>query len=325
MGNYEKRDVFNKIDTLTTSSGVIVLHGKNDILHVSKTANIKKTIENLVELSKQDQDVFKMVSLTETVDIIETDTLLEALIIEKVNFSDSMITYKNIGSSIKYFAYLALDFNSVPYLKVEEDTQGNKFYIGPFLSRFFILDYIELLAENYKLPLCENSDFPCNRYPKKCDGFCLKSASQNKLMFEKNYVFADNEREKNLSDSLFNLLDNLQFEAAENLKEQIKMHQRFNKYLIFYHVTKGLSTSIEIKDYSIQIDQGLIKSIHYQNNDYDFSLAVPQFRDNERLAIDKSNLKEAWIVFDYLYKQNFNLISDIYTKSVEALKKEWSE
>ena len=72
----------------------------------------------------------------------------------------------------------------------------------------------------------------------------------------------------------------------------------------------------------IKITHGQIESVIINQERYDFAVRKVDYRPNEILALEKDQLAEAWIVYNYLKKKYSQKISDLYLTSAQKLKKE---
>lgn len=326
MLKYEKREVIQKSVNIPGTPGIILFASKDKVLFVKRSSNMKKSLDFLLSAGKGKNEIFQMLSLTDTIAIKETQNLFSALIEEKIVLSQSDCQFKNLSKTFNKYVYLGIDFNKTPFFNVCEDTQNNLFYIGPFLKRFFIFDFLETMADYYKLPLCEDEKYPCDRLKnKKCLGYCLKTSFEKKAMFTDNYIFVNQSAIDSLHDEIEYLMDNLSFEDAERKKVVVKLQEDYYRYLKFFHVTKSINQSIKLDNNSIIIKNGIVETIITGENRFEFPVVLPNFRDNEVLAIDTANLPEAWIVFNYLNEINSQKLTELYEKSVNKLNNKWSE
>jgi len=89
--------------------------------------------------------------------------------------------------------------------------------------------------------------------------------------------------------------------------------------LKFIAVTKNLN--IEFEDYGkdIIIKNGRIIGTLEKGIKEEFPLVSVDYRENEIMAFDKSQLAERWVVYNYLLKKNDKIILD----KIEAVNKKF--
>jgi hypothetical protein len=154
----------------------------------------------------------------------------------------------------------------------------------------------------------------------QCAGFCLKEPEEwQKIIFssylQKNQAILN--QLKILEHSCYN---NLQFNEAEIWKQQTEHLEKYYRYIIFFRTVKKISLSINCYGKNIRIERGQITEMSENGDTFSFPFSQLTYRENEHFAIEKTQLDEAWIVFQYLYFNEKKLIDRIYQESVQSLQ-----
>lgn len=307
---------FRKIPAET---GFYILKGEKEILHCGKTSNLNKSLKTLFTAGKEDKNIFQLISLCDKIAFQTTDSIFAALLEEKKILSKNTLKFK-INQHENY-VYLAIDFHQVPFLKITEHTTENYYYLGPFPDRFFLYDFIDIMAAQFQLPSCEDENFPCFKLKKgNCLGWCLKDKPEIAQMLLSNYLMVNTNLFTKLKNKLEKMKTNLEFEKAENLKKQINTIQKYYDFLRFFHVTKKLD--LEFPNQEVKITHGMIEKIFENKRNYDFPVLEKEYRTNEFLAHDKSEFAERFIVYQEIYKNKLEQIEVILKASSSEMMKE---
>ncbi|MFC1898020.1 hypothetical protein ACFLYJ_00450 [Candidatus Cloacimonadota bacterium] len=313
----------NEIADIPAKTGYYCLSDTEKILFSGKTSNLKNSIQKLISVDKDDKNIFQLVSLTQKISYQETDSLFAALLEEKKiqlqhnpEFNQNIRPYDN-------YVYLAVDFYNVPFLKLAESTQEELYYLGPFLSRFFVYDFIDAMATLFQFPSCENEKYPCEKLKEeKCNGWCLKDKPEIFQMLFGSYFQIKKSLLKRAKSRLKKLMDELEFLESEKLKEQIQLIEKYFDFLRFFHVTKKLDTTFSHENITVSISNGMISKLEENGKVWDFFNFQPEYRSNEFLAHDKSQLTERLIIYRHLKKNKLDLIDEKYKESILEMKRD---
>ena len=307
---------FNKTEVdeqkIPSETGFFILSDDNKILYASKTTNLDKSIKQLFKVAKDDKNIFQLVSQTSEIAFEEHSSIFSALVHQKKVENSSHPEFNSIIKPFDEYVYLGFDFNEPPYIKVVEDTQQNRFYIGPFKDRFFLFDLLDAMAELFQFPLCpDEKPYPCERYKHdKCSGWCIKEKHDTYSKVILMYIDPTREflsfKQKEYND----LYNDLQFEKAEKLKSKIQLITKYFEYLKFFKITKELNLEFTDNDQTYIIKDGRIGGLIENSKREEFPLVSVEFRENELLAFNKDQLAERWIVYNQLINCNDKIILD---------------
>ena len=306
MIELEKKDV-NK-HKIPETCGFFIFFKEEKVLHFSKSINLNATIRTLLTKNSDNENILKLNSHTKTISYQTTENIFEALLVEK-KFSLHNTAEFKFDNSANY-AYLAVDFTP-PYFRLKEDTQGNSFYVGPFINRFLVLDALESFHQFFQYPACENEKYPCSKLrDASCKGWCQKENLEIYDLIIKSYLQINQKNLINLELKQNEMMENLDFIEAENIKRYSNDISKFYELIIFFLVTKELKINLK----TCKINNGLIKQIDGNN----FSLPEIKYRNNEMMAFNKNEFAERWIIFKQL--KNEKTINKIYKKNLLKMK-----
>lgn len=296
------------------------------ILYINKTSSLDKSIRHLFKATKDDKIIFQLVSQCTEIGFEEHTSLFSALVQKKITENISHAEFNSLIKFYNRYVYLGIDFNRPPYVKIAENTQQDRFYIGPFKDRFFLYDFLDALAELFQFPLCpDEKPYPCSRYKEeKCQGWCLKERNETYQHAILPYIFPDQILLNSQKKEQHKLFDDLQFEKAEKLKNKLILLERYFEQLKFINITKNLNLEFKETGRKYIIKNGLLSGIVDNEKNEEFPIISVEFRDNEVLAFNKDQLAERWIIYKYLINKNdkiiLDIISEFYKKSQLKLR-----
>jgi len=320
MFSFEKKNIDQQ--QLPKEAGVFLFRDNSKILYIGRSANLRGSIQRLLEPKEDDKEVFKLASLTTEISYLVTDDLFSALIEEKILLNEHLPDFNNIFKLHEQYIYLAIDFYKVPFLHITENTSEEFHYLGPFQKRFFVYDFIDTMAEIFQYPSCENDKYPCYKLKEKsCLGWCLKDKTEIGKILLKSYMKPDEEIASKLRGKIENLESELEFAKAEKQKEKLQTIQKFYGFITFFHLTKNLNVELFQNERTIKIENGMIAEIARNGKYHNFSVFNPEYRDNELLAHDKSQFSERWIVYNHIKKNEPNIISAIQDNAVKEFNR----
>jgi len=321
---------FNKIEIdrhkIPIETGIFTFSGNNNILYVNKTADLDKSIRQLFKVAKDDKNIFQLLSQTAEISYEEHASLFTALVHQKKLENKFYPEFNSIIKPYEQYVYLGINFDEPPYIKVVEDTQQNRFYIGPFKDRFFLFDLLDAMAELFQFPLCpDEKPFPCSRYKNdKCSGWCIKEKHETYSKAILPYIISTKDLLSSKQKEYNKYFSNLQFEKAEKLKNKIQLVEKYFEYLKFINVTKNLNLEFNENGRDFIIKDGRLNGVVENGEKDEFPLVTVEFRDSEVLAFNKDQLAERWIIYKYLINKNDKIILDrinkFYKKSQLKIK-----
>lgn len=249
----------SKIDLLPDRPGSYQMKDKNGtIIYVGKAKSLVKRVKQYFT-RPQVGKVAKMVSEITDFDIIETNTEKEALLLE-INLIQKYYPKFNILlKDGKMYPYIALKKGNDPFLKIaHKDKEKNYYYFGPFPSSKSCYTTINLLNKIFPLRKCNVlPKKPClYYYLGQCLAPCINKISEEsyKKIVSDITKFLNGDASEilsNLKEKMKKASDNLEFEKANEYKEQIDavnqtissqkimMQDHVNRDFVGYSIREG--------------------------------------------------------------------------------------
>ena len=304
------KNIINQYDKLPKGWVFFYLLGpsETDYLLCGYTANLRQRMLNLQGKVKDDATHLALFSKMQTLHWQVCSHGMEALLLYKCFVHDHAPEFQEQIQAHAGYAYLALDAHTFPFITLADDTQGDWLYLGPFRSRFFLSDVVDTFARILKLPSCDSSVHPCAKYESgSCRGWCLQLEEQTpdpqvppleklETLLKEAFVHPENgilEMVKTERDKYY---DDLEFDKAALLDEEIELLTKYRDWLKFLYVAKSLH---HLED-NLEINCGRINEYKIANRTYRFPVDNTSYRENESLALDLAYVDESRMIYDYL-------------------------
>ena len=167
------------------SAGVYrMLNNENKVLYVGKAKNLHKRIKNYTELDGLSDRIKRMIFETSSMEIIQTNTEHEALLLEQDLIKQLNPKYNILLKDDKSYPYLTISKEEIAKLgKFRGDKNSSNHFFGPFPSGLAVNESIKLIQSIFGLRTCKdtmlkNRQTPCLLYQiKKCSGICCNKIS----------------------------------------------------------------------------------------------------------------------------------------------------
>ncbi len=260
----------NHLLHLSNRPGVYrMLDANKKVLYVGKAKNLKKRVASYTRITGHPYRLKRMISLTRFLEFIETETEVDALLLETTLIKKLKPAYNILMQDDKSFPYILLTKTDFPRLmKYRGKKKDDVMYFGPFASALAVNQTIEILQKSFRLRTCSDIIFknrtrPCLLYQlKKCSAPCTQEISQEE--YNDNVIASrDFLRGKN-ADSLNSLRKKMHeastaqlYEKAASYRDQINaLHtifshkgfypKKFPEADIFALVTKNGQACLQI-------------------------------------------------------------------------------
>lgn len=316
-----------KIDSVTDNCGTFKVYSEGKIIYCGFSRNIKMGLQRLVKRLKENR-YRKYIKCISNIETEETTTPLEALIKHKKNVINLDPEFEEMVRLYDDYVYLAVDFNNPPFLKLVETTQEKYFYIGPFRSRFFIPDLIQTMNDLFKLPFCEQDEYPCVKLRKRtCKGYCVEEKEDFATDFFKYFLDTKNKEYLTYLQQYENYFENLEFQKAENLSDSLRIVKKYFGHQQLILSMKNLDINFDFKGAEIIVKNGLINKliVKESNETFEFPTEQIEYRDNEMMAIDKAQFYEMFVLFNFLKKEYPKEIDQNSKNNFSRIKKYFSK
>ncbi|HCM14554.1 MAG TPA: hypothetical protein DHW79_01160 [Candidatus Cloacimonas sp.] len=185
-------------------------------------------------------------------------------------------------------------------------------YLGPFRSRFMLVDLIDSLSRILKLPYCETGVYPCDKFDRGvCRGWCLALATSQESKHEHDlekldallkeaYLHPNNGIYEMVQKQREAYFEELEFAKADLLDDELRLLQSYREWLNFLYVAKNLQYSSKL----YEIESGQLKSARINGKNHHFVIDKPMYRENESLALPLAGMDEMKIIYDYIREQS---------------------
>ncbi len=164
-----------------------MLDHHENVLYVGKAKRLKRRVLNYTKIDRLPVRLQRMVSETVQLEVVNTHTEVEALLLESNLIKKLKPRYNILLRDDKSFPYLYLDTeHDFPRLdKFRGKRDGKGMYYGPFASTGAVNRTIATLQKAFLLRNCSDNDFatrsrPCLQYHiKRCSAPCVGHVSRD--------------------------------------------------------------------------------------------------------------------------------------------------
>ncbi|MFA6251990.1 MAG: UvrB/UvrC motif-containing protein [Candidatus Paceibacterota bacterium] len=134
-------NIREKIKKLPDVSGIYLFYKNKELMYVGKATSLKKRVASYFTGKRNSRPIETMISEIDDVGHVETDSVIEAIILEANYIKKYQPKYNVEGKDDKSWNYLILTKDDFPHLEVvrehnlkKEDKKGYKYLFGPFPS-----------------------------------------------------------------------------------------------------------------------------------------------------------------------------------------------
>ena len=224
--------VAEKLKLLPEKPGVYLMKNKRgQIIYVGKAIKLKNRVRQYFQSSRNHSaKTIAMVSHIEDFETIITDNELEALILECNLIKKHHPKYNIMLRDDKTYPYLKITLNEqYPRLTTTRRVikDGSK-YFGPYTNITAMKETVKLLRRLFPLRTCKHlGERPCLEYHiKRCLAPCARLVKEDVYneMVQSVCLFLEGKTEdieKNLIAKMQNLAQNLEFEMAGKIRDQL--------------------------------------------------------------------------------------------------------
>ncbi|MGN1185703.1 MAG: excinuclease ABC subunit UvrC [Methanobrevibacter wolinii] len=216
-------------DNLPLKPGVYIMKDVNDnVIYVGKSKSLKKRVKSYFKDKKDRPKTYVLMQHFNSLEYIVTNSEKEALILEANLIKKYMPKYNIRLKDDKKYPYVKITNEDFPRLILTRNISKNGTYYGPFTDVKSVRSTVKFLKQLFKIRTCKHMDGPCLNYQidlcyAPCDGRISKEEYHEiiekiDLFFQGRY----NDILKNLKNEMKEASQNMEFEKAAVLRDQIK-------------------------------------------------------------------------------------------------------
>ena len=182
----------NKVKEAPKKPGVYFwLNKKGEILYVGRATNLRSRLSQYLQ-NNLERRISEMVSLATSVKFIETESLLEAIILEAKEIKKHWPKYNVKDRDDRSFIYIVIlktDYPKPVIIRghdLKKFSKLNAYIFGPYQSYTLVRKFLRLIRNIFPYSTCKpNTGKPCFDYQiGLCPGVCLGKIA--KLDYKKN-------------------------------------------------------------------------------------------------------------------------------------------
>lgn len=215
----------DKILKLPEKPGVYAFKNKGEFLYIGKSGDIKQRVKNHFQQTSYKDGLF--VDKVKRVGIIETDSEIEALILEAKLIKKHQPKFNVLWRDDKNYFYIGITKENYPRVFITHQTKKLKGepeikYIGPFVDGSALKTTLKTLRKVFPYRSCKKlPKRPCLWYQlRRCPAPCLlKSSKVGKEISDS--LKMKKELQKNIK-NLTQILKGKKRKVFKNLKKQMK-------------------------------------------------------------------------------------------------------
>ncbi|MGX4600557.1 GIY-YIG nuclease family protein [Faecalimicrobium sp. JNUCC 81] len=224
-----------KINQFPKTPGIYMMKDKNgDIIYVGKSKKLRDRIKSyFVNSANHSRKVTRMVKGIYDIEIITTDTELDALLLECEMIKKIRPIYNKLMKNHENYKYIKVHKNlEYPYIEVVKEIDNDSLYFGPYSMEKKIEEIKEILVEFYKIRSCKRL-VKCVKYDlNQCLGPCRETISKeeyNKILDKVKDTLMGKNKDilKSLENKMQDEILKLNFEKASVISNKIDLLKSF--------------------------------------------------------------------------------------------------
>lgn len=314
----------DKLKSLPETPGVYLMKDKEkNIMYVGKSKSLKNRVSQYFLPSyNPSKKITRMIKFIDDIDIITTDTELDALILECELIKKLKPMYNTLMKNDKKYAYLRINIKEdYPTLECITHKSDSGLCFGPYMSIQKLENIVEVLRKYFKLRTCKGNSVSkgCINYEL---GFCMGPCKTKK---QEEYNNSINKLINTLNGENYDLINSLNkkmleevnalnFEKASKFKEILNgMSLILSRSAVISYIreSKIIITSIDLDDsrkkvYVIQGIEVLYSKI--VGKDFEEERLKESFLQQEYKKCNKHEKCKS-----YIEKEDLDMANTIYS------------
>ncbi len=316
---------------LESKPGVyLMLSASKDIIYIGKSKNLKSRVASYFSNSPKTRKISKLVSQISGIDIMRTNTELEALILEHNLIKQHRPKYNVIFKDDKSFPYIAITTKDpFPGIYFHRGSKNDKNqYFGPFPNPYAARNSLSIIQKTFRIRNCDQSTFnnrtrPCMQYQiDRCSAPCVGkvSSSEYEEDIQKGIKFLQGKASEvihEISEKMNDASRQQNYERAAILRDQVlDLNEILKRQIV--SVQRGDFDVIGIAESEISI---CLIVIYFRNGRL---LGSKQVTLESQAGLPRSDIIEAYIMKHY-FELNLGKVSNIYVSESIASKNQMEE
>ena len=303
QSSFDARAFLNSVNRLP---GVYRMLDKNQqVIYVGKAKNLKNRLSSYFRNTGLSPKTQSLVSHIDAIEVINTRTESEALILENDLIKNLNPRYNILFRDDKSYPYIHLTRHQFPRIKVyrgaTKSFKGQ--FFGPFPSAGSIRYTIQHLQRIFKLRNCEDSVLknrsrPCLQYQiKRCTAPCVGLVTELEYEQQINQaeMFLKGQNETLISDQIKLMeqaSENLEFEIAAEIRDKIEQLRKINEK----QFVTGFNNDLDIIACTVEQDYSCIQVFMVRGGS---SLGNKPFFIHIKLDSPASEILETFLIQHY--------------------------
>lgn len=181
-----------QLKNIPKNSGVYQFISKDgEILYIGKAKNLKNRITSYTRKNQLSDRIGRMVYLAVKVEYTQTQSELEALLLEHNLIKKISPKFNILLKDDKTFPQILITNHPFPQITKYRGIKNDQgFYFGPFASAHDVNRVIDILRKAFQLRSCSDSDFKSRRKPcldyqiKKCSAPCVRVVNEDEYAIQ---------------------------------------------------------------------------------------------------------------------------------------------
>lgn len=295
-------------DSLPGGWAFYALKSAGEYLYAGISAHLGARLKSFWSLREEDPLLEEILSQAELLEYQPMPSSMSALIMLKSFVMKHHPQYQHRLQAYASYVYLALNSHQFPFIRIQPHTGDDWIYLGPFRSRFFLVDLLDSLSRIVRLPYCETGTYPCDKFENGiCRGWCLALAPAKEtplehdlqkleILLKETFMHPQNGILEMVQKERDKYFDDLEFAKADLLDDEISLLSKYRDWLNFLYVSRDL----ELENESLSIQSGQLSRAVLAGKEYLFPIDTSSPRENEKLALPLAVLDEMKIIYDYI-------------------------
>ena len=228
-----------QLKTIPRASGIYKFFDKsNKILYVGKAKNLHSRVSSYTRENALSARISRMVFLANKIEIIQTESEVEALLLEHNLIKTLLPRFNILLRDDKTFSEILISDHKFPQISKyrghkKNEINSKNYYFGPFASGYDVIKTIEALRKIFLLRICTDSEFksrkkPCLEYQiKRCLAPCVGLVEKDEYAISVNNAIdflkgKSTQVQEELTKRMLHFSEIQNYEKAVIIRDQIK-------------------------------------------------------------------------------------------------------